>query len=244
MNLSELNLSWSPGGVLQAAIGFQRRPVVTLSRFGFVQFVQLLAGPRSPSKTLASGVERQDNKGYYDWNLPMKYCAFHGRPLHLAHIELLIRLWQYRSIPKTRGLCIVHLVFRHSPLPGANDEKRGIERTFTQGCASLSLGYHLSPLRGLKMVGKYFLQGTFDIRRSVFSVQCSAFDVQRSTFSVQCSAFDVQRSTFSVRRSAFDVPKRCSAVRDLSSVALTEEDPRSAFIGCFLSPAPLFNFPP
>jgi len=51
--------------------------------------------------------------------------------------------------------------FRHSPLPGANDEKSSIIWQLNPGLRllrSLALGYHISRLRRLRMVKKSFLQ--------------------------------------------------------------------------------------
>jgi hypothetical protein len=65
--------------------------------------------------------------------------------------------------------------FRHSPLPGANDEKSSayVDRypglrllppslKLRRTGRSLTLGYHLPPLRGFKMAGEVFFRTIFN----------------------------------------------------------------------------------
>lgn len=61
-------------------------------------------------------------------------------------IHLRVRLIEGRLLE----CCRVGLLFRHSPLPGANDEKVVLNDVVTQGVA---LGYHLAPLQGFGMGG-------------------------------------------------------------------------------------------
>ncbi len=52
--------------------------------------------------------------------------------------------------------------FRQSPLTGATDEKSrfiGIVNPGLRLLRSLSLGYHITPLQGFRMVEKHFYEG-------------------------------------------------------------------------------------
>jgi hypothetical protein len=70
-------------------------------------------------------------------------------------------IWQPESHPNLIVVILgrdrMRYFFRHSPLPGANDEKRRIIWIGYPGLRplrSLTLGYHLPPFRASKMDGK------------------------------------------------------------------------------------------